>query len=403
MLTSYVNFRKIGLHKCEMAATSFSSIMCESSFSFGHNDPLFSSTGPCIMTSSTTMTSNDSIWSTECQFDMPTPPVSPTRNNDNDIKIEPATATTVIDEDLDLGLGELINGIDFFDGFDPDSWINDLQTETSFYRSVVPEILLSDNSKCDVNELRHDCMWAGHCPAEEHRSKKDLVQLPCLLSSSPPESTVLSMATCLPCVLPVVGGSRTRLDTLGSIRPETPLSLSDSELDADQLTSDEGSNNNKIRHSSSCSSSSSGNSSSSGDESESDEDRPVMHHQPTLPPHIHPVRSHQIRKLVNTKIKVVMNSSPTTTSMIADHSYSHSDHSYHTQRRPVMSDHIPFDLGAPTPSDSGTFCVYLFHNIFARVLLRTYSCCGSGFVSGIGGASSMAHHYSLIFIMILFR
>jgi hypothetical protein len=174
-------------------------------------------------------------------------------------------------------------------------------------------------------------------------------------------------------------------------------------LDADQLTSDEGSNNNKIRHSSSCSSSSSGNSSSSGDESESDEDRPVMHHQPTLPPHIHPVRSHQIRKLVNTKIKVVMNSSPTTTSMIADHSYSHSDHSYHTQRRPVMSDHIPFDLGAPTPSDSGTFCVYLFHNIFARVLLRTYSCCGSGFVSGIGGASSMAHHYSLIFIMILFR
>ena len=29
-----------------------------------------------------------------------------------------------------------------------------------------------------------------------------------------------------------------------------------------------------------------------------------------------------------------------------------------------MSDHIPFDLGAPTPSDSGKFCFYLFHNIF---------------------------------------
>lgn len=260
-----------------------------------------------------------------------TPPVSPSRSNDNDMKKE---TTSVIDEDLDLGLDELISGLDlplFFDNLDPDSWFGDLQAD-----AIVPDIL-SEN-KCDVNELRHDCMWAGHCPAEEHRSKKDLVQLPCLLSSSPPESTVLTM----PCVLPVVGGCRTRLDTLGSVRPETPNSLSGSELDADQLTSDEGSN--KIHHSSS---------SSSGDESESDEDLPMMNYQPTLPPNIHPVRSHQMRKMANNK-SLVKTVSSSNLSLIPDHSYSHSDHSYHTQRRPVLSDNlaIPFDLGAPTPSDS---------------------------------------------------
>ncbi|KAI9556373.1 Myc [Daphnia sinensis] len=287
--------------------------MCDSVF-FGHSDLLLSSTGPCIMTT------NDCSWSS--QLDMPTPPVSPSRSNDNDIKKE---TTSVIDEDLDLGLGELIGGLDlFFDHLDPDAWFNDLQTD-----AIVPDIL--PESKCDVNELRHDCMWAGHCPAEEHRSKKEL---PCLLSSSPPESTVLTM----PCVLPVVGGCRTRLDTLGSVRPETPISQSDSELDADQLTSDEGSN--KIQSSS-----------SSGDESESDEDPPIMNYQPTLPPNIHPVRSHQMRKMANNKSLVKTMSS---SSLIPDHSYSHSDHSYHTQRRPVMSDHLamPFDLGAPTPSDS---------------------------------------------------
>lgn len=293
--------------KVIMAATSFSS-MCESLF-FGHSDLLLSSTGPCDMT----------------------PPVSPSRSNDNDMKKE---TTSVIDEDLDLGLDELISGLDlplFFDNLDPDSWFGDLQSD-----AIVPDIL-SEN-KCDVNELRHDCMWAGHCPAEEHRSKKDLVQLPCLLSSSPPESTVLTM----PCVLPVVGGCRTRLDTLGSVRPETPNSLSGSELDADQLTSDEGSN--KIHHSSS---------SSSGDESESDEDPPMMNYQPTLPPNIHPVRSHQMRKMANNK-SLVKTVSSSNLSLIPDHSYSHSDHSYHTQRRPVLSDNlaIPFDLGAPTPSDS---------------------------------------------------
>lgn len=290
-----------------MAATSFSS-MCESLF-FGHSDLLLSSTGPCDMT----------------------PPVSPSRSNDNDMKKE---TTSVIDEDLDLGLDELISGLDlplFFDNLDPDSWFGDLQSD-----AIVPDIL-SEN-KCDVNELRHDCMWAGHCPAEEHRSKKDLVQLPCLLSSSPPESTVLTM----PCILPVVGGCRTRLDTLGSVRPETPNSLSGSEMDADQLTSDEGSN--KIHHSSS---------SSSGDESESDEDPPMMNYQPTLPPNIHPVRSHQMRKMANNK-SLVKTVSSSNLSLIPDHSYSHSDHSYHTQRRPVLSDNlaIPFDLGAPTPSDS---------------------------------------------------
>ena len=304
---------------------------------FGHNDPLFSSTASVM----TTSIAPSEIWqNTECQFDMPTPPVSPSRNdNTSDVNIK---TEAPIEEDLDLGLGELISGLDlpsglFLDGFDdPDSWLNEVfQTD-----SAVAEII-QDASKCDsVNELRHDCMWAGHCPAEEHRSKKDLVQLPCLLSSSPPETTVLSLAA-LPCVLPVT--NRTRLDTLGSVRPETPLSLSDSELDADQLTSDEG--NNKSGNSSS---------SSSADESESDEDRPATHYQPTLPPNIHPVRNHQIRKLVNNNkslVKMVVSSC----TLIPDHSYSHSDHSYHTQRRPISSDQmaIPFDLGAPTPSDSG--------------------------------------------------
>ncbi|XP_057373960.1 myc protein-like [Daphnia carinata] len=299
------------------------SSMCESLF-FGHSDLLLSSTGPCIMTT------NDCSWSS--QLDMPTPPVSPSRSNDNDMKKE---TTSVIDEDLDLGLGELISGMDlplFLDNLDSDAWFSDLHSD-----AIVPDVL--PENKCDsVNELRHDCMWAGHCPAEEHRSKKDLVQLPCLLSSSPPESTVLTM----PCVLPIAVGCRTRLDTLGSVRPETPISLSDSELDADQLTSDEGSN--KIHHSSS---------SSSGDESESDEDPPMMNYQPTLPPNIHPVRSHQMRKMTNNN-KLVKTVSSSNSSLIPDHSYSHSDHSYHTQRRPVMSDHLAmaFELGAPTPSDS---------------------------------------------------
>lgn len=316
-------------------ATMFPSVM-ESLF-FNHNDPLFSSTAP------TTMIAND-IWPVnECQFDMPTPPVSPSHNDHVDpmVKSEPQS----IDEDLDLGLGELISNSDVLSGLflddlvAADSWIDEVLDP------IVPDVL---ETKCDVSELRHDCMWAGTCPAEEHRSKKDLVQLPCLLSSSPPESTVLSMATSLPCVLPS-SGSRTRLDTLGSIRPETPLSLSDSELDADQLTSDEG--NAKGNSSSS----------SSADESESDEDQ-MHHYQPTLPPNIHPVRSHQIRKMVgtnnNNKSLVKMMVSSSCSSFIPDHSYSHSDHSYHTQRRPTVSDlaAIPFDLGAPTPSDSGKSC-----------------------------------------------
>ncbi len=339
--TFCANFPSRKRKSSDMATTGF---MMDPLF-FGHNDPLFSSTASIMTTS---MTSSD-VWPVnECQFDMPTPPVSPSHNdNTSDVnnKTESGATAGTIDEDLDLGLGELISGLDpsglFLDGFgDPDSWLNEVfQAE-----ATVPDVL--QDSKCDsVNELRHDCMWAGHCPAEEHRSKKDLVQLPCLLSSSPPESTVLSMAA-LPCVLPVA--NRTRLDTLGSIRPETPLSLSDSELDADQLTSDEGNNKG-------CNSSSS----SSADESESDEDRPITHYQPTLPPNIHPVRSHQIRKLVNNNnkslVKMVVSSS-----LIPDHSYSHSDHSYHTQRRPISSDHmaIPFDLGAPTPSDSGEFKLF---------------------------------------------
>lgn len=326
-------------------ATSFSSML--DPWIGGVNEQIFASTGSI-------MSSND-LWTVnECQFDMPTPPVSPSHNDMIEVKREPITTTpqtttAPIEEDLDLGLGELISGLDLPSGLfldDPDSWFNDVfQTTDS---SSVADVVLE--TKCEVNELRHDCMWAGHCPAEEHRSKKDLVQLPCLLSSSPPESTVLSMAT-LPLVLQptssATGSNRTRLDTFGSTRPETPLSLSDSELDADQLTSDEGGNNKG-----------NSSSSSSADESESDEDRPMIY-QPTLPPNIHPVRSHQIRKLqIQNKslVKMVMSSS---SSLIPDHSYSHSDHSYHTQRRPINNDLManPFDLGAPTPSDSGEFSI----------------------------------------------
>ena len=283
---------------------------------FGHNDPLFSSTAPM-----SSLTSD--VWASSELDIMPTPPVSPS-HSDNETVTKPES----MEEDLDLGLGEL--GLDLpqglmLDELESDSWLNEIfQVD-----ATVPDVL--DATKCEVvNELRHDCMWAGHCPAEEHRGKKD--QLP-ILSSSPPESTVLSMST-----LPIPA-QRTRLDTLGSIRPETPLSLSDSELDADQLTSDDGANNNKNGNSSS----------SSADESESDEERSPSIYQPTLPPNIHPVRnSSQIRKINSKSLvnKMALASS--------DHSYSHSDHSYHTQRRPIGSD-MPFDLGAPTPSDSGEF------------------------------------------------
>lgn len=309
---------------------------------FGNNDVLLSSTVPLLTTS---MCSSD-LWPVdECQFYMPTPPVSPSHNDlDQIAKIEPLSpssptssypsspcSTSAIPADLDLGMSEYIGyelpNVILDD--DPCTWFNDgFPTEN------------------DANELRHDCMWSGVCPAEEH-SKKPSVQPP-ELSCSPPEASILSMAAnTLPCVSPGIS-CRNRLDTFNSTRPETPLSLSDSELDADQVTSDEG--NNKGNRSSSSSSSS-----SSADESESDEERFI--YPPTLPANIQPVRNNQTRKFMSNNKSMIKMTVSSCSSLIPDHSYSHSDHSYHTQRRPINNDLMatPFDLGAPTPSDSGEF------------------------------------------------
>lgn len=187
--------------------------------------------------------------------------------------------------------------------------------------------------------MRHDCMWAGHCPAEEHRLKKEL---PTLLSTSPTEATLLVVAS--------QRERRTRLDTLGSIRPETPLSLSDSELE--QLTSPDASDEDAKDAGS-----------SSDDNSDDDEATPVLRRKiatsaaiPTLPPNIHPVRSHIRKVQVNNKCSSIKMASVTS---MADHSYSHSDHSYHTQRRPNDNAALVDLLGIQTPSDSGEFCAPL--------------------------------------------
>lgn len=175
-------------------------------------------------------------------------------------------------------------------------------------------------------------MWAGHCPAEEHRLKKEL---PTLLSTSPTEATLLVVAS--------QRERRTRLDTLGSIRPETPLSLSDSELE--QLTSPDASDEDAKDAGS-----------SSDDNSDDDEATPVLRRKiatsaaiPTLPPNIHPVRSHIRKVQVNNKCSSIKMASVTS---MADHSYSHSDHSYHTQRRPNDNAALVDLLGIQTPSDS---------------------------------------------------
>lgn len=280
------------------------------------------------------------IWSLaddRIMFDMPTPPVSPSHA---DQQSETSKTSSVAsspdllhssssdDDELDLGLGDLLSNIELpeEDLFSSNDWFTDDNLLSTLSESSPIDILNVD-TKCEVSELRHDCMWAGHCPAEEHRygCKREL---PSILSSSPSE-TVLSVSS----VPPVV--KRTRLDTLGSIRPETPLSPSDSEMDA--LTSDECGTKSET---------------SSSEDSESDEEQPTRLNQYSLPPNIHPVRN---PRKMSSKMMNRAPILPTMTSIIPDHSYSHSDHSYHTQRRPASSSST--ENGADcllTPSDSGT-------------------------------------------------
>lgn len=289
----------------EMAATT----------TFYGRDPVFGS-----MASSCSVMMSQCIESEEddvsgCSWTaMPTPPVSPkgaaisNNNNNTDSSSE---------EDLDLGLSDLL-GLDYFPGLsgvDPEWLFGEVQNEVEASAALPVACSPPEAS----SPLRHDCMWAGHCPAvEQHRGSSH--QLPPLSSSPNDASSILLSTSC-----------RTRLDTLGSIRPETPLSLSDSEMEA--LTS---------QAESSC------NSSSSADESESDEIG--QQQQKYLPAHILPVRNTG-RKLMM-PCKTMMSNKSLLTSSPADHSYSHSDHCYHTQRRPLAMDHH-HPHGALTPSDSG--------------------------------------------------
>jgi len=316
------------------------------------SEPLFSMTASTTEVISCSLPSDD-LWN---KFDMmlPTPPVSPS----HDVPTERLIGDASDAEDLDLGLGDFL-GLDipgFLDGSDADSdWLfEEIFRETPPVAVVAAASVASCDVKCGelVGELRHDCMWAGHCPAEEHRLKKEL---PTLLSTSPTETTLLA-------VVAPQRERRARLDTLGSIRPETPLSLSDSELD--QLTSPDASDEDAkdADETSSSSSSSSEDDDHSDDDSEATPTTPTVMQRrkiatsaaiPTLPPNIHPVRSH-IRKVQvnnNNKCSSVKASMASLTSM-ADHSYSHSDHSYHTQRRPNDNAALVELLGIQTPSDS---------------------------------------------------
>ena len=330
------------------------------------SEPLFSMTASTTEVISCSLPSDD-LWN---KFDMmlPTPPVSPS----HDVPTERLIGDASDAEDLDLGLGDFL-GLDipgFLDGSDADSdWLfEEIFRETPPVAVVAAASVASCDVKCGelVGELRHDCMWAGHCPAEEHRLKKEL---PTLLSTSPTETTLLA-------VVAPQRERRARLDTLGSIRPETPLSLSDSELD--QLTSPDASDEDAKdadETSSSSSSSSSEDDDHSDDDSEATPTTPTVMQRrkiatsaaiPTLPPNIHPVRSH-IRKVQvnnNNKCSSVKASMASLTSM-ADHSYSHSDHSYHTQRRPNDNAALVELLGIQTPSDSGEF--------FSSAHIRTHS------------------------------
>ena len=325
---------------------------------FSLHDHLFSSNVSSFATSSSVldkcddllqnMTTSGSMLSEEMwkEFEMlPTPPVSP--SHDCELKES--------DEDLDLGLGDIL-GLDipgFLTGNDADSeWLFEEIFEETVAQATVPDNSSQQHHhpqhhvKCEVGELRHDCMWAGHCPSEEHRQKREL--LPSLLSSSPSSDALVATQLLCPRV-----ERRTRFDTLGSIRPETPLSLSDSELDAELLSSMADSSSDDAAKEGDHSSS------SSDDNDDSEEESSPMASTASLPANIQPVRYH-IRKLAMNSTKCTLQKS---TNSLPDHSYSHSDHSYHTQRKP--SENCVNDLlGIQTPSDSGKLTVFLFFSPF---------------------------------------
>ena len=313
------------------------------------------------VTTTSSLLPSDDLWN---KFDMmlPTPPVSPSHGGSacSEHGLELPAAATASEDDLDLGLGDL--GLDipgFLDGCDADS---DWLFEEIFGEALPAEaaaVGVVAGVQCDVvGELRHDCMWAGLCPAEEHRHKKEL---PMLLSTSPPDST-LTTPLCGPALRLE---RRARLDTLGSIRPETPLSLSDSEMDAEQLTSPDQSSDEGAKDAAA--------SSSSDDASDAEDDLRLRRPRPesaALPPNIHPVRSH-VRKMASSA-KCSIKAASAASVLLPDHSYSHSDHSYHTQRRPDSSAALVADmLGIQTPSDSGLFCYY-FLSLYLSLSLSLY-------------------------------
>ena len=330
-----------------------------------------------LSSSTSDLLASDDLWTPFDMSTLPTPPVSPLRNAD---------VHKEMDQDLDLGLGDLL-GMDmpgFLNGSDPESqWLFDeifressVEVETA---AAAPNrgggsgscaASAAGSVKGEIGELRHDCMWAGTCPSEEHRLKKEMTLLstspllgnePSLLSNSlMAAQTLLSSATQ---ALATVCGKgvrrverRTRFDTLGSLRPETPLSLSDSEMDTENMM---GSPEPRPHSSQSLSSASS---SACSSEDESDDELSTPHpfkaqHQAGHNNNIQPVRGH-IRK----NAAALASAAASTVSMTTDHSYSHSDHSYHTQRRPTPASQSASDntttsvadlLGIQTPSDSG--------------------------------------------------
>ena len=309
--------------------------------SFLLEDQLFGSSGALysVKTTEVLMDSQSFLSSSmddSLKFDvnnmLPTPPVSPSRDSD---------CNKETDDDLDLGLDLL--GIDipgFLTGSDADSqWLFDeLFKENGLANANEQDSLLLDSQvrRSEVGELRHDCMWAGTCHEEQehHRLKKELM----LLSTSPNEplmAAALQQEVVNEEVKVTRIERRTRLDTLGSLRPETPSSLSDSELEAEHLTADS-SDDAAVKDEM--------NSESSSDEESEDEDDKVQ-------ANIQPVRNTQQRKNVLANVKCSLKSA--VVNSLPDHSYSHSDHSYHTQRRPQNDNLLADQLGIQTPSDSG--------------------------------------------------
>jgi hypothetical protein len=305
---------------------------------FGSSSALYSvKTSEVLMDSQSFLSSSmDDSLKLDMNNMLPTPPVSPSRDSD---------CNKETDDDLDLGLDLL--GIDipgFLTGSDADSqWLFDeLFKENALANASEQDNLLLDSQvrRSEVGELRHDCMWAGTCHEEQehHRLKKEML----LLSTSPNEplmAAALQQEVINEEVKVTRIERRTRLDTLGSLRPETPSSLSDSELEAEHLTADS-SDDAAVKDEMNSES-------SSDEESEDEEDDKVQ-------ANIQPVRNTQ-RKNVVASVKCSLKS-PMVNSL-PDHSYSHSDHSYHTQRRPQNDNLLADQLGIQTPSDSGELMV----------------------------------------------